>query len=440
MKKAKLLSIFVVLTFMLGITIQVSAHKEGCVFQKAFGSEKTTVYDGVVDQSIEPCQSGTLEFLSVYMQSEDVSTFGTHLNVYKLDNHSKELIHSQQVVVPSIEQNPYAKIWLSNSIEVDEQNEYSFEITIPEGKAITFFHPYADKNVSPLNSKGLSYEFGINSDESGMQNRGDDIETWNINIPNPWDCNVGQKNYNDSFTVPSGRTITQSFTACADGKIMEVYFNMDMENPSNLDRKVVLYDVDQDVELGYVFYDYSATGDAVVANFDGTILLEEGNNYEFIFAVDNQLTLDFQTIDNPGFFIGDCTFGGESIDMNMCFIVTIDEPPVISEDDDTEEDDTEEEEEHVTLQVQYADLDLQRESTDVKYSLYPNPFDEEVFIKFDKDIDSEVTISLYNFMGNMVYQVQTENIVSNNAIQLNPIQDLVKGYYTVRIEYENNVV
>jgi len=65
--------------------------------------------------------------------------------------------------------------------------------------------------------------------------------------------------------------------------------------------------------------------------------------------------------------------------------------------------------------------------------VYPNPFTENISLSFDEDIRGEVTVSLYDMLGRMLFMNKYE---ANNNINIT-MKDLSAAHYILKVSANN---
>lgn len=418
-----------------------TSKAEGCVFQQEFGPEKTFVTDGTVAQSFVSCESGSLAYVSVFMQSSGDTPFGTYLNVYSKSDPDTP-IHSQQVIVPASNQEPYAKIWLTHDLLLEAGDEYSLEIEVPSNRDVMFYH--SDQNTynegnfvlnKQSTSGDLAFEYGITKkpmfEISNDTNRNAD-QLWSPDMPHNMLCVTTQRYYNTE--VDMGANATQTFAACRSGELSYLYINAAFGGQMTGNLTILLND-DTGTLIGHTIYDPSADAESFIAAEFENVVVEEDKVYTLSIIMATNQDLVLKTADSPQFFIGEMTLNHEVINQNMCLYAIITD----GEDSDTGNDDDEEEEDGQTYATSLHVQDAM-EVEELKHTVYPNPFGSNFRLSVETDSKESAIISVYNFMGTKVYETEVENISEVNDFMIQPQGELSNGYYTLRIEYGDHIV
>jgi hypothetical protein len=432
-----------ILGLILGAVFTVTSFNlkaEGCVFQQEFGPERTFVTDGTIAQSFVSCETGSLAYVSVFMQSLEETPFGTYLNVYTKSNPDTP-IHSQQVVVPASQQKPYAKIWLTHDLLLEAGEEYSIEIEVPSNRDVMFYNSnqntYNQGNLvlNKENTSGdLAFEYGITKKPVfEITNRSNRKAThlWSPNMPEDIGCVTTQRYFNSELQMES--SITQTFEACRTGFLSHLYINATFGDHMDGNLTILLYDASGDM-IAHTVYDPSADSESLIAAQFENVHVDQHQVYtiNMIKAPRQELTLN--TVDSPGYFIGEMTANHQPMDQNLCLYAVISND--LEEDNEDEGEDEENNETYATS-LHVADA---KDVEELKHTVYPNPFGSNFKLTVDTDSDEAAIISVYNFMGTKVYETEVENISEVNDFTIQPQGELSKGYYTLRIEYGDHIV
>jgi hypothetical protein len=433
-----------VLGLILGAVFTVTSFTskaEGCVFQQEFGPETTFVTDGTVAQSFVTCQSGSLAYISVFMQSLDETPFGTYLNVYSSTDLTTP-VHSQQVVVPASYQKPYAKIWLTHDVLVEAGAEYILEIEVPSNRDVMFYH--SDQNIydegnfvlNKENTSGdLAFEYGINKkpmfEITNKANRSQ-VQLWSPDMPHEMGCVTTQRYFNTQTTMEAAAS--QTFTACRTGELSYLYINATFGSQMTGNLTLMLYD-DAGTLIGHTVYDPSADPESFIAAEFENVQVNQDEVYKLDIIMATNQNLVLNTVDSPQYFIGEMSMSHQAVNKNMCLYAIITGGPD-SETEDEDDGDTDEDETYSTsLHVNDA-----KEVEELRHTVYPNPFGSNFRLSVDTDSNESAIISVYNFMGTKVYETVVENISEVNDFMIQPQGELSNGYYTLRIEYGDHIV
>lgn len=420
----------------------------GCVFTQSFGPNKTLIQNGEAQQTFSPCESGTLEFVSVYMQSTNDETFGAHMNIYEHINGQAVLVHQQQVVVPSALQNPYAKVWLTHDVDVNIEGTYSMEVVVPSDRSANFFMaPEGQAGLFTANNQelngNLAFEYGINAPGWNTERVMDDVWTFEPDMAEYHGCAVSQPSFND-WAEFSGGTLSQSFEACVLSDATVIYFNGSLTQGA--EQGLIFWISNAQGEELYSKLVNDAGGEYLTIDLEATVF-EEDQNYWMNFKVLQGQTLNCGTIDIAQMMEGTASFDGEQVETGMCFITAMNE---LEEDEDgTEqgEDDDEEDEDEDDDEVDEDDAWWNplhhrptRKGESVFYKAYPNPFSTQFSLTFEDAPEGKATIAVYSFTGVKVYETVIEDLSLVQKLDVIPEGELSKGYYTIRIEHGESII
>lgn len=436
-------------TALFGAFAMLSLTTMGCVFTQSFGPNKTLIQNGEAEQVFSPCESGTLEYVSVYMQSTDNATFGAHLNIYDHSGDSPRLIHQQQLVVPSSAQNPYAKVWLTHNVEVELSATYSMEVIVPEGRSAEFFMApeVSQKGSFTANDEhvqgSLAFEYGINPSGWSAEDRMmDELLAFEPTLAVYHGCAASQAWYNGWAEYSAG-TLTQTVDACVLSDAANLYFNAKVIQGADMG---LIFSID-DVGGNTVFTKLlsPSTQDYLEVNLEGTVF-NLNETYTLNFKVLEGQVLECAVVDINQYFVGMTTFDGDQQGLSACFIVTFNE---IEDSDDTtdesgdEGEDDEDDDDEVDPDDAWWNPLHQRPRRDGEslfYKAYPNPFSTQFSLTFEDAPVGKATVAVYSFTGVKVYETEIEDLSLIQKLDVIPQGELSKGYYTIRIEQGDSII
>jgi hypothetical protein len=120
------------LTLGLGFT-SLNAHaSNACLVSQNVAVNQMKLVSGTVAQTFKPCQNGTLDYITLHLNSANAKSFTAEL----LLKQGKEIIASQQIVIAGQGTNANTTTWLATPPAIEEGKEYRFEIAIPEGQEL----------------------------------------------------------------------------------------------------------------------------------------------------------------------------------------------------------------------------------------------------------------------------------------------------------------
>lgn len=154
------------LTLALGFTSLETQASNACLVSQTIAVNQMKLVSGTVAQTFKPCQNGTLEYITLHLNSSNEKSFTAELLVKQ----GKEIIASQQIVIASQGAKASTTTWLVTPPAIEEGKEYRFEITIPEGQALEVGYTGEDLYTSGrmsingmLFNGDLAFEAGIRS-------------------------------------------------------------------------------------------------------------------------------------------------------------------------------------------------------------------------------------------------------------------------------------
>ena len=142
-------------------------------------------------------------------------------------------------------------------------------------------------------------------------------------------------------------------------------------------------------------------------------------------------------VNDLSFFTGTMTVDGAPIGENLCFMATMLDIPVDTTDETTVQGSHFNNFEDWTHDYKGTPPS---EIEELRHNVYPNPFIGDFKIDIDTKAEEAGTITLYNFMGKKVFEQKVANISEVKTMTVNPNVELMRGYYTLRIEYGDNII
>lgn len=80
-----------------------------------------------------------------------------------------------------------------------------------------------------------------------------------------------------------------------------------------------------------------------------------------------------------------------------------------------------------------------KEKDDWRFSLYPNPAHEQLFLKLPNVLGSYIDVSIHDIAGKLVRQERTTIESAGNKIKIMDIANLSAGVYLCSIQSENKL-
>lgn len=113
----------------------------GCLMIQTNIEDRMLMTQGVIGQTFTPCESGSLEHLSLFLESATTETFGAQLSIYS----GNEELARQQFVVPSKGAEPRVQAWMAQPPVLEAGKEYQLRLQVPAGKP--FYAYYSSLNT-----------------------------------------------------------------------------------------------------------------------------------------------------------------------------------------------------------------------------------------------------------------------------------------------------
>lgn len=120
------------LTLALGFASSDAQASNACLVSQTVAVNQMKLVSGTVAQTFKPCQNGTLDYITLHLNSANEQSFTAELLVKQ----GKEIIASQQIVVGSHGAKANTTTWLATPPAIQEGIEYRFEIAIPAGQEL----------------------------------------------------------------------------------------------------------------------------------------------------------------------------------------------------------------------------------------------------------------------------------------------------------------
>jgi hypothetical protein len=154
------------LTLGLGLTSLDAHASNACLVSQSVAVNQMKLVSGTVAQTFKPCQNGTLDYITLHLNSANQTSFTAELLVKQ----GKEIIASQQIVVASKGAKSNTTTWLATPPAIEDGKEYRFEIAIPQGQEIEVGYTGQDLYTSGRMSVNgmiltgdIAFEAGIRS-------------------------------------------------------------------------------------------------------------------------------------------------------------------------------------------------------------------------------------------------------------------------------------
>jgi len=272
----------------------------------------------------------------------------------------------------------------------------------------------------------------------GFENRSN-VTPWLLNLDDDYSCVSAQRYYDGTMTLEG--SLTQTMTACTNGRITQLHINgvLTVQGTNGNIVTVNLIDT-QGTVVGESTTQWQQNMTHLQFEFTSAVL-HEGEQYTIELTAGAGVVIEFNTVSNQQYFVGDLMLNGTPEQKNLCFIGLLDDISVELDDGTHDHGDVDHNiyDEYVPYGHDFH-VKPPSEVEELRHSVYPNPFVAEFRVELDTDAQDPGTVTLYNFMGKKVFEQKLENISDSKFINVNPQTVLNKGYYTLRIEYGDNII
>jgi hypothetical protein len=307
----------------------------------------------------------------------------------------------------------WTSIELPYEIEFESGQVYAFELELEQGHP---FIMYGSNQGSYSGGELITSNYVADLDLAFTLNFNEvpEIVTGTFLPMEPSvDCRSGVTSYNGELQVTNGQLI-QRFVPCDNGELQVVQLPVDYLNSldgvctykvlgSNGEAKWHGSFTQDDVEMG------------VLTLSGGAIPVIEELTYSLVIMVPNGEEIVFYTNSNGEEFPGDLVYNQVGQTKDLCISVGID-----------------------TFEFDFEEAEASRET--IRLRAYPNPFTSQFSVSLIGEAEGTGVLSLYNFLGHEIYRAPIEDIRSIQNWQVLPGDDLMPGYYTLRLEYGDQVV
>ena len=294
-----------------------------CV-QENTRQNRTLVFEGsVVTQEFTACTSGTLSAVEVAVKgvTEDVWYLAEIVN-----NHGEVLDDTRfthrNIVNETVQLNLMA--------DVKEGQNYALQLTTPEGGNMSL--RYQLTNMGTLWNDGepvrgtLTAKFGFNTDntqyvESEYATRNSDTPETRA-LENECKTSTGMSDGKVKLTAP-GHTITQSYTACANGTMTSLALNI-AHYTSEFEGRIRVENEEGDVIMNNKLDRTNIVKDAITLPVNAEVTAGETLTFYVKLGSDTQFAIKRNTQAN----VGECKLNGVNMDFNLDFTSYIKESHV----------------------------------------------------------------------------------------------------------------
>ena len=265
------------------------------------------------------------------------------------------------------------------------------------------------------------------------------VTPWLLNVEDDYSCLSMQRYYDGEF-IFEGELI-QTMTACANGELTLLYVN-GVVTAQGTTGQITMTVIDPEGnEVGESTTQGSQNMSHLVFEFNETDL-RDGEQYALYLTTAEGVEITFNTLSDQQYLNGHLTVNGLEEMQNLCFIGLVDEAEVVVLDDGTHDHGDVDHNSYDEWEPWGHDFHVKPPSDveELKHSVYPNPFVSDFRVELQTMAEVPGTVTLYNFMGKKVFEQNIENISETDFIKISPENVLNKGYYTLRIEYDENII
>ena len=265
------------------------------------------------------------------------------------------------------------------------------------------------------------------------------VASWSPQINVQADCQTMQRFF-ESEEIISGSVITQSFMPCQTGTMSTLLLNAVFESIPQQSFNFTATVTDNQGSI-------VTSGAAVYQEGDAHLTFEmedydfmENTEYTIKLNVPGQLNFIYQASVNAQYYAGTMTIDGVQVDQNLCFIGLMHDSEATDHEDGEEHEEETEEDPHSDIHWGPHGIKPPLDREELRHLVYPNPFVSDFQIEIETKAEVAGTIALYNFMGKKVFDQSVPNMAEMKKMQVSPFEELTKGYYTLRIEYGDNII
>lgn len=259
-----------------------SMYADDCLLGQSKHVRTMLINSGTVGQSFTPCESGSLTFISLNLESNSEHSFSGALKV----KDGKKVIAEQQVVIPSNGNLNEVRAWLANPPALEAGKNYHIEFQSAEGNGFKIlFNPNNNYDDGGMMINGM-YTNGDLAFEAGITGASDQADN----------CLPDLEQEDDVVSAP--QIVGQSFELCQHTRIEAIRFSYRSVRPMAGNVEIVKSGETDGVVLG-TFKFHAAPANPigeVIAVSDEVIELQGDAKYDIRFRLDNGegMPQDFQ--------------------------------------------------------------------------------------------------------------------------------------------------
>lgn len=261
----------IILALLLLTTIS-SVRANGCIITQTDQAAYMLMTSGKVSQTFTACRTGTLEYLTLYVNSNDAEHFSARITVES----DGQAITRQQVVIPSAYRNDHVKLRLAEAPVVKAGKHYSLTLEVPTGHTINVAYTDADHYTHghlKVNGNTMSGDLAF---EAGVKAYSDRL----MGVKSDGECQPMQLSAQDAVEEKS--LVAQSFTMCEASEILGItlFYKSNVDFSGFID--IFRSGVQEEQSLGALAFSASASpAGFVIATPEDEIILDTPDLYEF---------------------------------------------------------------------------------------------------------------------------------------------------------------
>ncbi|MGB0425068.1 MAG: hypothetical protein ACPGED_12120, partial [Flavobacteriales bacterium] len=170
--------LILILAFAANLTLVAKEQPFGCLIHEAYGPDTYTLTDGAVAQSFEPCSTGELVYVHLFMNSTTNSTFSAQMSISELVEGQSIILAKQQIIVPENTKDPFVSIPLASAVHLIEGQEYWINVQANDQHPLNISYSSQDDYEggsafrNGIKTRGdLAFELGIRFAEEEPKNK-----------------------------------------------------------------------------------------------------------------------------------------------------------------------------------------------------------------------------------------------------------------------------
>lgn len=422
--------------------------KLGCTLSQWSADEEFTLAGGQITQLFTPCQTGILEYVTISAQSATEESFAVRMKLFEVENGKMKLIHQQQGLIPREEQTTHTVFTLTRDIDVTDERQYFMQLDVPSDRQTKFQYSSQDEyregelSVNHAKFRGdLAFEVGVNPKEvySMKEMRAPDVmRDWVITSDIPEvQCSISQPKYNGIEKLYGG-SYSQTFKACYSGLLEAIWFQGDLLESETSVPVYVFERKSGDFVGASELNQHPEERHTLVAGFMG-VELKADTEYECFIDCSEDQKLEMRVVRNDGFFIGEFKHMHTVQDANLSFVAYLNESIETTETSDTWTTDTPHQGVALIGNPAQAGSSSAHWSSQV-VAIQPAPNNAGVNVGFQQDLTGEVTVALYNMLGQVIEERLLTNPIAGTSLQFPTAGTHDQEYYQLRVLRDKTLI